>query len=291
MMFVFKYLKQLSCLVLAVVNLILISYQSSYSQENNSFPYELKLKKDGLIGAGSLITMSIGGLIPSQSQEDGIDYFNNLNKNEINKFDRWATDRWNTSSDDLRGKLRWGALIGSLTIIPAVSAFSHNEANETQKLNNALTVGAMGLEGFGYVMGLTMMSKTLITRNRPYAYNNGLSYQEKIEDGEYKESFFSGTTATTSFAVFFSAKVINDLYPNSNWKYVGWGCAALYTGYVGYLAIDAGQHFPTDVISGALIGGVIGYTIPLLHQKQNKKHDISIVPTINQPGISFTLIF
>lgn len=257
--------------------------------QENPFPYKLELKKDLMIGGGGILIMGIGGLVPTQNQKDNLEYFNKLNKSDINGFDRIATENWNTSSENLRNNLKWGSLFACLTVVPAISGFSQKEQTGNKKLKNALTVAAMGVEGYSYVLGLTMISKNLISRNRPYAYNNNVSYTDKIAESEYKESFFSGTTATTSFAVFFSAKIINDLYPNSKWRYLGWAGAFAYTSYVGYLAIDAGQHFPTDVVTGAVIGGTIGYLIPQLHKKNN--FNISLQPNINNLGLHFSMNF
>ena len=38
------------------------------------------------------------------------------------------------------------------------------------------------------------------------------------------------------------------------------------TVFVGYERVQSGEHFPTDVITGALMGGAVGLIVPHLHR-------------------------
>jgi membrane-associated phospholipid phosphatase len=145
---------------------------------------------------------------------------------------------------------------------------------------NLFTTGAMFFEGGLFVLGLSGLAKAVVNRPRPYAYNPNVSFKDKTAGEDYKESFFSGTSAITSYGMFFTAKLINDMYPESNWNYVGWGSAAAYSGYVAWLATDAGHHFPTDVLTGSLLGAGIAILIPELHksEKQTEKNHLIFIP-------------
>jgi membrane-associated phospholipid phosphatase len=37
-------------------------------------------------------------------------------------------------------------------------------------------------------------------------------------------------------------------------------------GTVGYLRFAAGRHYPTDILAGALIGSLVGWLVPQLHE-------------------------
>jgi membrane-associated phospholipid phosphatase len=66
-------------------------------------------------------------------------------------------------------------------------------------------------------------------------------------------------------AVFIST-VYSDYNPHSEWKPYIWAGSLLTASVVGYLRYEAGMHFPTDILVGALVGGTIGHVIPWLHR-------------------------
>ncbi|MBP7433432.1 PA-phosphatase, partial [bacterium] len=47
----------------------------------------------------------------------------------------------------------------------------------------------------------------------------------------------------------------------------------------GILRITAGEHYPTDVIAGAVLGSLTGLFIPLLHKIKNK--NLSVIPVVS----------
>jgi hypothetical protein len=63
----------------------------------------------------------------------------------------------------------------------------------------------------------------------------------------------------------FFAKVFNDYFPDTKWKYGVWAVSITGTIIEAYFRAKSGEHFPTDVIAGSLVGGSIGFFIPHLH--------------------------
>jgi membrane-associated phospholipid phosphatase len=45
---------------------------------------------------------------------------------------------------------------------------------------------------------------------------------------------------------------------------------------IGYFRFESGKHFPTDIITGAVVGGGIGFIIPYLHRTSKK--NLSLIP-------------
>jgi membrane-associated phospholipid phosphatase len=83
-----------------------------------------------------------------------------------------------------------------------------------------------------------------------------------------KHSFFSGHTSYTfSFAVFLSTTFAN-YNPDSSLKPYVWSASLLLAATTGYLRYAAGMHYPTDIITGALVGSAIGFLIPLIHENE-----------------------
>jgi len=93
-------------------------------------------------------------------------------------------------------------------------------------------------------IGLTDLLKLSVRRPRP--------------DTGAKSSFPSGHTSS-AFA-----------YSTFVWHRYGWKLglpATLFSAFVGYTRIQDGRHYLSDVLSGALLGGVIAYVVDLLYDE------------------------
>ena len=77
------------------------------------------------------------------------------------------------------------------------------------------------------------------------------------------------------------------------WKITMWTAAAALPATTGYLRIEAGYHFRTDIIVGYIIGATTGWAIPHLHKKKDKPVKLSIYPTrvfgTNGIGLNYKL--
>lgn len=120
--------------------------------------------------------------------------------------------------------------------------------------------------------GPTLLGKSLIGRARPYAY---LPADQRPEDGSYdvtKSGTFASmpsghsSSAWTGAALGMTEELLSR--PRASWLervgigLVGGGLA----GATSTLRVEAGQHFPSDVIAGAGVGIVTGVGVPLLHR-------------------------
>jgi len=56
---------------------------------------------------------------------------------------------------------------------------------------------------------------------------------------------------------------------------------------VGYLRYEAGVHFPTDILIGAIVGSAIGYAIPYLHRAG--KENVSVTTGIPHDDYGFSI--
>lgn len=274
--------------ILILISLFLIINEQLYSQSNN-YPYKLELRKDLIITGISALSFFSENLVGAADHNDNPAYFDNLNKNHINSIDRFATNNWNPDLDVLRENLSVGGFLGGLLIAGGITAAVSLNTNSNESTGkNLLTTGVMFFEGGFFVIGTFELSKVLIKRPRPYAYNPNVTYLDKIAEGDYKESFFSGSTTMAAYGTFFTAKFVNDIFPESDWKYLGWGAATIYSGYTGWMAVKAGHHFPTDVITGFIVGAGTAILMPELHKiNNNPETSLSISPAINGLRVSF----
>jgi membrane-associated phospholipid phosphatase len=94
-----------------------------------------------------------------------------------------------------------------------------------------------------------------------------------------RNSFFAGHVALVATSVFFVARAYADYHPDSKFKWVMYGVAGAATVATAYLRNRAGEHFPSDVLVGAIVGTASGLLTPKLHQaKLIKNQRLSILP-------------
>lgn len=113
----------------------------------------------------------------------------------------------------------------------------------------------------------TNIAKNISSRPRPYVYDEDVSLEEKRKADAYK-SFFSQHTSFAAANTFLAAHVVTHYYSQKWIQYSAWSLAAILPAYVGYERVMAGEHFPTDVISGFIWGATCGILLPELHTKK-----------------------
>jgi membrane-associated phospholipid phosphatase len=139
------------------------------------------------------------------------------------------------------------------------------------------TIGFLYIETMLINQGITDLVKVGALRPRPYLFEENFP-GTTVLSGNDRSSFFSGHTSSAATASFFTARVFADYYPNSKLRPYVWGVAAALPALTGYLRIRAGRHYPSDVLAGYLVGGAVGYLIPMLHKKRPKGKNLSINP-------------
>ena len=105
-----------------------------------------------------------------------------------------------------------------------------------------LTVAAMYGAALLVGSGATSLLKSAIGRTRPFAYNDNPD---------------------------FLSMVYGKLHPTSPLRPWIWAGSLTAAGTVGYLRYRAGDHSPTDVIAGAALGGLVGWAVPRLHERDD----------------------
>jgi len=119
-----------------------------------------------------------------------------------------------------------------------------------------------------------------IDRIRPLVYNPDVPWEERTAK-RTKNAFYSGHTSTSASASFFAAKVYCDYHPElENKKYLVYSLAIVPPVITGIFRYKGLKHFPTDVITGLIVGAGTGILIPHLHKR--KESNLSIVPFAGQ---------
>jgi membrane-associated phospholipid phosphatase len=110
----------------------------------------------------------------------------------------------------------------------------------------------------------TQIVKSATSHDAPLIYNPS-ALQEDLESADAGRSFWSGHTATTFAAATAYSVTFWQRHPDSPWRFVVLGLAESIAVGVAALKIEAGYHYPSDVIAGGLAGAAIGVLTPMLH--------------------------
>lgn len=141
-------------------------------------------------------------------------------------------------------------------------------------INDAVVVGETVLVG----LATSTLADVGFRRPRPYMYST-LAPLDKRMSGDGGLSFFSGHTtaaAGAAVAIYSTMRRIPELRPYAGWALmVG---ASVVVG-IGIGRIASGNHFPTDVLAGAVVGSSYGILIPALH-----KTPVRILPSVGTEG-------
>ncbi|TLX74658.1 phosphatase PAP2 family protein [Labilibacter sediminis] len=130
----------------------------------------------------------------------------------------------------------------------------------------------------GINSGIYILNASVFKRTRPFVYHKDVPNYERLAK-ETRNSFFSGHVSTAACASFFTAKVYFDYHPESgSEKYWLYGAALVPPALVGYYRIRAMKHFPTDVITGTVVGAAVGILVPHLHKRKKADSGLSIMP-------------
>lgn len=235
--------------------IFLFSFQAIFAQG----PYKLRASTEATIPTIGFGTALTGFILHKKKEPLTKEQIVQLNKSDIWAFDRPATNNWSKGSAIASDVLLYGSYVAPLALLA-----DKNMRRDGWKLT------AIYAETVMLNAGLTLLTKEIAKRTRPYVYNDNAPMDKKLER-DATSSFFSGHTSTTASSAFFMAKVYADYYPNSKWKPLVWSSAAAFPLATGILRFTAGKHYFTDIITGYLVGAAVGVLVPHLHKIGNTK--------------------
>jgi membrane-associated phospholipid phosphatase len=194
---------------------------------------------------------------------------------QLDATDIWCFDRPATEQDV---SFRHGAqnisdfFLNSSVILPAILALDKNIRKDWFDL--LILYG----ESHAINTDFYIFNASIINRTRPFNYHPDVPLEDKLAP-ETQNSFFSGHVSTAATASFFIAKVFSDYYPElGNKKYWLYAVAVIPPSLVGYYRFKAMKHFPTDILTGFLIGASAGILIPEFHRIKNTNSNLAFVP-------------
>ncbi len=260
-----------------IVGSILLGFAtpSTASQVQESFPYELDQRLDVGLTAGG-VALFAGAAVAYWGQDPlTMGEIVTLDPADINGFDRSATTQWSPTAHDASN-----GLVLPLMAAPLVLAIA------TPGSRQSWTVAAMYGEVLLVGNGLGELLNGVTNRTRPFVYNRDLDPDEARFEVDARRAFPSGHTANAFAAAVFLSSVYAKLHPGSSARTWMWAGSLTLAATTGYMRYQGGKHYPTDIISGAIIGSLVGWGVPKLHEVDGV--NLTIAPS--EGGIAIGLM-
>ena len=185
-----------------------------------------------------------------------------LDASDINRFDRSAT--WQDPEFAPVARSISDATLGFSNVMPF---FLFLDERIRQDWGDVLLLylQTQAIVGNLYSWG----SVVWVDRIRPLVYNPDVPWEERAGK-RTRNAFYSGHTSMTTSASFFTAKVYCDYHPElGNKKFLFYSLALIPSMTTAFFRYKGLKHFPTDVITGMVVGASAGILIPHLHKKKN----------------------
>lgn len=235
---------------IALVSLIaLLIAPALHAQSGESFPYALDPAKDTAWIAGGL------GIFSASLYLDGVKPSAGLSVPDASKipfFDGLYTTSHNAALGTAADVLVIAFAAAPSVALPGLSA------------REMLTVGTMYGETLGLAYGLDEAIKSLVFRDRPYAYSSPPPSDLGSPD---IGSSFPSRHATLAFAsAVFAGSVFDELHPDSPYRAAVWAGGLGVATLISAMRVASGDHFVSDVAAGAALGALIGFGVPYLHR-------------------------
>lgn len=169
-------------------------------------------------------------------------------------------------------------LTNLLVVSTAVSAFFiPDQSDTTDTLSTSMKFVLVESIGLSVNSGITSALKSEVGRTRPNGFD--------------QRSFPSGHTSSAFTAASFAKHNIQqyDLDESSK-KYFDWtfNGAAIATGWA---RVEAGRHYPSDVLAGAALGNVVASIISEMYLDTNDNVTISIQLFRGSQNVAFSFAF
>jgi membrane-associated phospholipid phosphatase len=124
---------------------------------------------------------------------------------------------------------------------------------------------AIGTEAVLATSAVAVLTMFAVRRPRPFVYGDDAPLAARL-DGNAALAFPSGHTANAFAATLAAFHSFHARHPSSPWPWIALGGGLALSSGVGVSRVLAGDHFPSDVLAGAVLGTTIGWLVPELHR-------------------------
>ena len=188
-------------------------------------------------------------------------------RGDVPSFDRVAIDQ-------REKQLNTPADVGIAVLAAAPIGAALLEAGVSREAAADIVVEAQAVLACG---ALTQIVKLSVQRPRPFLYRDDQG-EAIYRDPESYLSFWSGHTATAFSLSTAVATTFHLRHPRSAARFAVWAVALAAATTEGVIRVLAGDHYPSDVVAGAVAGTAFGIGVPWLHARGAGPVGLLVVP-------------
>lgn len=256
---------------------------SSNSEMEFVSPFKLNVIADSVLLAAGTVTTGISFYMDFKN-EYPVWNGNVYNLDEVNAFDRWAARPYSKALDIIGTGTCAVSLISGPLLIAGQTLFGDLPKSEI------LTAGTMYVESFLLSYGAKEIMKRSALRVRPYMYFEGFP-EDDVAEGDFQFSWPSGHTTNAFQGAAFAASMMAYYYPESKWRVPVTVASFSIAAATGVMRVLSGNHFITDVLTGAALGSFCGFIVPFIHHKLAQGADKKLSAVIIPNGMLLTYSF
>jgi undecaprenyl-diphosphatase len=211
-----------------------------------------------ILGCGLLLTASLAKKHRKAVEWDGNPY----NIENVNAFDRKLAQPYNGTLDTIGD---FGVMLaGGMVALVVVVAFFTSLSKDKLKAFKVAVLDSIyfGISGM-YANSIYRILKTIAGRIRPYMYFANPS-EKGIAEGDFFRSWPSGHSANALITFGFLLSWFAVRYADSKLKKPVLTVSFLICLSTMILRLLSGNHFLTDVLTGAALGFVLSYSVSQL---------------------------
>ncbi len=227
---------------------------------------------------GTLLPLSFGMNITSffiNKNKQVPDYSSQVfNTDDINSFDKPFINKYSKTLDKTGDVFM---ITGML--LPSVLAATNS--------SEWATIVTMYAESVMFANSIKELLKDSKIRPRPYNFFEGAPLKD-INEGDWCRSWPSGHATMTFTGATFASYVFWKYFPDSPYRWLVLGGSYSVAITTSILRMLSGNHYFTDVLTGAAIGTICGFVIPWVHTLTiNSKKDNGPEISANTAGYPF----
>lgn len=234
-------------------------------------PYASSWERDGPVAVAAL-SLGVGAwLVHDDLSPLTLEEIAMLSRTDVNPLDRGATQLY-SNADAVASD--W--LLYSLIAAPVMMLADRQVRDDWQ------TFLLMYAETLALNGGAGQLVKGVTQRTRPYVYNPAVPMETKTTPIARKSFYSSHTSFAFSSAVFLTT-TLSGYVGDARYAPYTAGAAFLGAAAVGILRYTSGRHFPTDILVGALVGSLVGWSIPAIHRSPAEPSGPNLGITVSVP--------
>jgi membrane-associated phospholipid phosphatase len=246
-------------------------------------PYHLRLDVDipvtllgGVLWAGTtLITDELGPPSCGGTKTQPCD------PSALNAFDRLALGHHSTAARTASD---------ALSFVPAVYLALDVADVGIRRWRSYLTDFGIVAEVVAWDGAIQNIVQRAVRRPRPFLYSPSF-YPAERDKAESGLSFYSGHTALAFGLATMAGYTFTLRHPHSWLRFLVWPGLLAIASLEPVLRVYSGDHFPTDVIAGAVAGSAIGLLVPALHRRKgNRATAVRLIASTTQQQTIISIV-